>query len=207
MSDLASSSAETLVRTSECLPTAKKSAKIHFGEVIDDHSAVLGDLQAVTQPPHQQVFRSADVTGKKQKSSRRSGKTSSVQGPVLSASHLEEAAGDVSDLTASLLLACLFCHFSDCVVLIPSTCSSDRCARCLLAVLFCEVSILCSTVLGCLSCGLCSDGALCGSLCPSGLMCARLWPCEPGCAVLDEGCRSSDCLDICLECCSLCFPS
>ncbi|XP_069603937.1 myoD family inhibitor-like isoform X2 [Ranitomeya imitator] len=177
MSDLASSSAETLVRTSECLPTAKKSAKIHFGEVIDDHGAVLGDLQAVTQPPHQQVFRSADVTGKKQKSSRRSGKMSSVQGPVLSASHIEEAAGD------------------------------DRCARCLLAVLFCEVSILCSAVLGCLSCGLCSDGALCGSFCPSGLMCARLWPCEPGCAVLDEGCRSSDCLDICLECCSLCFPS
>ncbi|XP_073397441.1 myoD family inhibitor domain-containing protein-like isoform X2 [Dendrobates tinctorius] len=177
MSDLASSSAETLGRTSECLPTAKKSAKIHFREVIDNHGAVLGDLQAVTQPPHQQVFRSADVTGKKQKSSRRSSKTSNVQGPVLSANHIEEAAGD------------------------------DRCARCLLAVLFCEVSILCSTVLGCLSCGLCSDGALCGSLCPSGLMCARLWPCEPGCAVLDEGCRSSDCLDICLECCSLCFPS
>ncbi|KAG8544996.1 hypothetical protein GDO81_021504 [Engystomops pustulosus] len=175
------SGAVALVRTSERLPPAKKSAKIHFGEIIVDH----GDVQAVTQPPHQQVHRGADISCKKppssrkssQGSSRRSSRGSSVQGPVLSARHIEEAAGD------------------------------DRCARCLLAVLFCEVSIVCSTLLGCLSCGLCSDGALCGSLCPDGLLCARLWPCDPGCAILDEGCRSSDCLDICLECCSLCFPS
>ncbi|KAM4020628.1 myoD family inhibitor domain-containing protein-like isoform 3-T3 [Anomaloglossus baeobatrachus] len=169
MTDSASGSAETLVRTSDRLPAAKKSAKIHFGEVIDADGSVRGDLQAVTQPPHQQVLRSPDVSGKKPKSSRRSGKRSSLEGPVLSASHIEGAAGD------------------------------DRCARCLLAVLFCEVSILCSSVLGCLS--------PCGSLCPCGLLSARLWPCDPGCAVLDEGCRSSDCLDICLECCSLCFPS
>lgn len=48
---------------------------------------------------------------------------------MLSASHIEEAAGDVSDLTASLLLACLFCHFSDCLVLLPGTCSTG--VRCL----------------------------------------------------------------------------
>ncbi|XP_044161864.1 myoD family inhibitor domain-containing protein-like isoform X2 [Bufo gargarizans] len=173
MSEGTSSSADALVRTSERLPAAKKSVKFNFGEITIDH----GDIQAVTQPPHQQALRSSDVTGKKQKSSRRSSQRSSLQGPVLTASHIEEAAGD------------------------------DRCARCLLAVLFCEVSIVCSSVLGCISCGLCSDGALCGSLCPGGLTCARVWPCDPGCAILDEGCRSSDCLDICLECCSLCFPS
>ncbi|KAG8544997.1 hypothetical protein GDO81_021504 [Engystomops pustulosus] len=92
------SGAVALVRTSERLPPAKKSAKIHFGEIIVDH----GDVQAVTQPPHQQVHRGADISCKKppssrkssQGSSRRSSRGSSVQGPVLSARHIEEAAGD-----------------------------------------------------------------------------------------------------------------
>ncbi|XP_075041717.1 myoD family inhibitor-like isoform X3 [Mixophyes fleayi] len=167
MSDGASGSPEA-----EGLTNTKKSSKISFGEMTEH-----GDSQAVTQPPLQKVLRSPETTCKKQKSSRRPSRRSSMRGPRLSASHIEEAAGD------------------------------DRCARCLLAGLFCEVSILCSTVLGFLSCGLCSDGALCGSLCPHGVCCARLWSCDPGCAILDEGCRSTDCLDICLECCSLCFPS
>ncbi|XP_073397442.1 uncharacterized protein [Dendrobates tinctorius] len=178
MSDLASSSAETLGRTSECLPTAKKSAKIHFREVIDNHGAVLGDLQAVTQPPHQQVFRSADVTGKKQKSSRRSSKTSNVQGPVLSANHIEEAAGDVSDLTASLLLACLFCHFSDCLVLIPSTCSTG--VRCL-----CSHSCLPDLY----------DLCCCPSCCCTNTCCEFLDLCR----------HTAECLELAMEISALCY--
>ncbi|XP_040180277.1 myoD family inhibitor-like isoform X2 [Rana temporaria] len=172
MSESEATSPKTLVRNSERLPAAKKSAKVHFGENIIEQA----DIQTVTEPPLQQVHRGTQPC-KKPKSSHRTSKRSSLQSPQLSASHIEQAAGD------------------------------DRCARCLLAWLFCELSILCSSLLGCVSCGLCSERILCGCLCPDGLCCSRLMPCDPGCAILNEGCRSSDCLDICQECCSLCFAS
>ncbi|XP_018084829.1 myoD family inhibitor domain-containing protein-like isoform X2 [Xenopus laevis] len=97
----------------------------------------------------------------------------------LSASHIEQAAGD------------------------------DSCALCLLAGLFCEASILCSALLACVSCGLCSDRSPCCSASPDGLGCTSVGngSCDCDCVTASEGCRSSDCLDLCLECCALCFPS
>ncbi|KAG8544995.1 hypothetical protein GDO81_021504 [Engystomops pustulosus] len=176
------SGAVALVRTSERLPPAKKSAKIHFGEIIVDH----GDVQAVTQPPHQQVHRGADISCKKppssrkssQGSSRRSSRGSSVQGPVLSARHIEEAAGDVSDLTASLLLACLFCHFSDCLLLLPGACSTG--GRCL-----CSSS--CVPDLPDLCC------------CPSS--CCT----NPSCEFLDLCQHTAECLELAMEVSQLCY--
>ncbi|KAG9462093.1 hypothetical protein GDO78_014922, partial [Eleutherodactylus coqui] len=90
MTDGPSSSAEALVKTLDRLPPGKKSAKVHFGEVVVER----GDVQAVTQPPHQQGLKNPNVTCTKQKSSRRSSQRNSRQGPVLSASHIEAAAGD-----------------------------------------------------------------------------------------------------------------
>ncbi|KAM4020627.1 uncharacterized protein ACNLHF_000979 isoform 2-T2 [Anomaloglossus baeobatrachus] len=180
MTDSASGSAETLVRTSDRLPAAKKSAKIHFGEVIDADGSVRGDLQAVTQPPHQQVLRSPDVSGKKPKSSRRSGKRSSLEGPVLSASHIEGAAGDVSDLTASLLLACLFCHFSDCLVLMPGTCTSG---------------------VRCLCCHSCLPDLYELCCCPSCCCCCT----NPSCELLDMCQNTAECLELAMEISELCY--
>ncbi|XP_056397027.1 myoD family inhibitor domain-containing protein 2-like [Hyla sarda] len=176
MSDCASSSAETLVRTSERLPPTKKTAKVHFGEIIVDH----GDVQAVTQTPHQQILRSQDVTcSKKPKSSRRGSQRSSLQGPMLSASHIEEAAGDVSDLTASLLLACLFCHFSDCLVLLPGTCGTS--VRCL-----CSYS--CLPELNDLCC--CCTSSCCTNT---------------DCDFLDLCFNTAECLELAMEMSELCF--
>ncbi|XP_073454074.1 myoD family inhibitor domain-containing protein 2 [Aquarana catesbeiana] len=124
MSESEATSPKTLVRNSERIPATKKSAKLHFGENIIEQA----DIQTVTEPPLQQVHRGTQPSCKKPKSSHRTSKRSSLQSPRLSASHIEQAAGDVSDLSASLLLACLFCHFSDCLLLIPGTCcSSLRC--------------------------------------------------------------------------------
>ncbi|XP_066435802.1 myoD family inhibitor domain-containing protein 2-like isoform X1 [Eleutherodactylus coqui] len=161
MTDGPSSSAEALVKTLDRLPPGKKSAKVHFGEVVVER----GDVQAVTQPPHQQGLKNPNVTCTKQKSSRRSSQRNSRQGPVLSASHIEAAAGDVSDLTASLLLACLFCHFSDCLLLLPGTCLSG--VRCLCSYtclpdlhdLCCCGTSSCCTNSGCLD--LCQHTAEC----------------------------------------------
>ncbi|KAG8544998.1 hypothetical protein GDO81_021504 [Engystomops pustulosus] len=146
----------------------------------------LGDVQAVTQPPHQQVHRGADISCKKppssrkssQGSSRRSSRGSSVQGPVLSARHIEEAAGDVSDLTASLLLACLFCHFSDCLLLLPGACSTG--GRCL-----CSSS--CVPDLPDLCC------------CPSS--CCT----NPSCEFLDLCQHTAECLELAMEVSQLCY--
>ncbi|XP_063287865.1 myoD family inhibitor-like isoform X2 [Pelobates fuscus] len=134
--------------------------------------------QTQTQPPIQQLRRGPEPNVTKNKG-RKSTKGNSIERSKLSAKHIEEAAGD------------------------------DRCTLCLLAVLFCEVSLLCSSLVDCASCGLCGDGVLCGSVSPEGMCCASAgsMPCAPGCMVTGEACSSSDCLDIMLECCSLCFPS
>ncbi|XP_063287863.1 myoD family inhibitor domain-containing protein 2-like isoform X1 [Pelobates fuscus] len=78
--------------------------------------------QTQTQPPIQQLRRGPEPNVTKNKG-RKSTKGNSIERSKLSAKHIEEAAGDVSDLAASLLLACLFCHFSDCLLLLPGTCS------------------------------------------------------------------------------------
>uniref|UniRef100_A0A670JYM4 MyoD family inhibitor domain containing n=1 Tax=Podarcis muralis TaxID=64176 RepID=A0A670JYM4_PODMU len=76
----------------------------------------------------------------------------------------------------------------------------DRCAHCALACLFCEFMSLCSLALDCGGCGGCLEsccGEAGGGNCPCGL----------GCGMLQDCCGSSDCLEICLECCSICFPA
>ncbi|XP_031748019.1 myoD family inhibitor-like isoform X2 [Xenopus tropicalis] len=88
---------------------------------------------------------------------------------------------------------------------IEQAAGDDSCALCLLAGLFCEASMLCSALLACVSCGPCADGAPCCSPCSSG--CASVGGSLCDCLTASEGCRSSDCLDLCLECCALCFPS
>ncbi|XP_028568651.2 uncharacterized protein LOC114587932 isoform X1 [Podarcis muralis] len=168
------------------------------------------------------------------------------------ASQIQEVAGD--ELCATLLLACLFCRFSDILPLfsgpfcscfpVPS-CSSrilgfcsdpqgccccccccrfeepalelcyqtDRCAHCALACLFCEFMSLCSLALDCGGCWGCLE-ACCGgeggeSLAESccGEAGGGNCPCGLGCGMLQDCCGSSDCLEICLECCSICFPA
>nr|XP_020669951.1 keratin-associated protein 10-2-like isoform X2 [Pogona vitticeps] len=90
---------------------------------------------------------------------------------------------------------------------------TDRCAHCALACLFCEFLSLCSLALDCGGCGGCLEAccggdrgdsvaeACCGEA--GGGNC----PCGLGCGMLQDCCSSSDCLEICLECCSICFPA
>nr|XP_034953419.1 uncharacterized protein LOC118075500 [Zootoca vivipara] len=165
------------------------------------------------------------------------------------ASQIQEVAGD--ELCATLLLACLFCRFSDILPLfsgpicscfpVPS-CSSrllgfcsdpqgccccccccrfegpalelcyqtDRCAHCALACLFCEFMSLCSLALDCGGClEACCGGEGGESLAESccGEAGGGNCPCGLGCGMLQDCCGSSDCLEICLECCSICFPA
>ncbi|XP_054859878.1 myoD family inhibitor-like [Eublepharis macularius] len=97
---------------------------------------------------------------------------------------------------------------------IQEVAGDDCCAHCALACLFCEFLSLCSLALDCVGCGQClkvccsGDGgdSLAGSFC-CGEANEGNCPCGFGCGVLQGCCRSSDCLEICLECCSICFPA
>lgn len=87
----------------------------------------------------------------------------------------------------------------------------DCCARCLLACLFCELTSLCSALAQCLLCGgavACADlgGACCCSDALMGCCCLEVG-CTEECAIVETCCGSNDCLEICLECCAICFPS
>ncbi|XP_072847465.2 uncharacterized protein LOC110090606 isoform X1 [Pogona vitticeps] len=96
---------------------------------------------------------------------------------------------------------------------IQEVAGDDRCAHCALACLFCEFLSLCSIALDCGGCGGCLEAccggdrgdsvaeACCGEA--GGGNC----PCGLGCGMLQDCCSSSDCLEICLECCSICFPA
>ncbi|XP_029467378.1 myoD family inhibitor domain-containing protein-like isoform X2 [Rhinatrema bivittatum] len=87
--------------------------------------------------------------------------------------------------------------------------SDDRCVHCILACLFCEFCRLCSLLVDCLACGgICREQCCCGCCGPQG-PCAdeSTFPCDLECGVLQDCCGSSDCLEICLECCSICFPA
>nr|XP_046200745.1 LOW QUALITY PROTEIN: myoD family inhibitor [Oncorhynchus gorbuscha] len=84
----------------------------------------------------------------------------------------------------------------------------DCCVHCVLACLFCEVLSLCSVLAQCLACGegcevlcCCGEGAAGGLACGEDACSALL-----NCGILEDCCESSDCLEICLECCSICFP-
>ncbi|KAM9341967.1 uncharacterized protein KZ484_014651 isoform 1-T1 [Pholidichthys leucotaenia] len=98
---------------------------------------------------------------------------------------------------------------------IKEVAGDDCCAHCLLACLFCEMLSMCSALGECLVCGTAGAGC-CDST--AGCCCCMEVAGEAACteeacqAVLDCGmlegcCGSSDCLEICLECCSICFPT
>ncbi|XP_058873192.1 myoD family inhibitor-like isoform X2 [Acipenser ruthenus] len=82
----------------------------------------------------------------------------------------------------------------------------DRCVHCILACLFCEFLSLCSLLVECVACGRgCGEACCCG-----GGACFRGG--EDSCATamdcgMLEDCCESDCLEICFECCSICFPA
>ncbi|XP_072304644.1 myoD family inhibitor [Eucyclogobius newberryi] len=94
---------------------------------------------------------------------------------------------------------------------IAQAAGGDCCVHCLLACLFCELPSLCSALAQCLLCG---GGAACaeagGTCCCSDALvgcCCLDAGCTEECGVIETCCGSTDCLEICLECCSICFPS
>ncbi|KAJ8257773.1 hypothetical protein GJAV_G00189540 [Gymnothorax javanicus] len=85
----------------------------------------------------------------------------------------------------------------------------DCCVHCVLACLFCELLSLCSVVAQCLACGRgCEALCCCGGGATGGTACGEE-ACSSGldCGIVEDCCGSSDCLEICLECCSICFPA
>ncbi|XP_066500663.1 uncharacterized protein zgc:113363 [Hoplias malabaricus] len=92
---------------------------------------------------------------------------------------------------------------------IQQVAGDDCCVHCILACLFCEVASLCSALAQCLACGLeCEADCCCGEACAS-LACCSEDPCSAllDCAIMEDCCQSSDCLEMCLDCCSICFPA
>ncbi|PWA19984.1 hypothetical protein CCH79_00019918 [Gambusia affinis] len=83
------------------------------------------------------------------------------------------------------------------------------CVHCLLACLFCELLSMCSALGECLTCGVggasCCDGAACCCCVEA----AGEAACQAvlDCGMLENCCASSDCLEVCLECCAIVFPS
>uniref|UniRef100_A0A1A7WJE9 Zgc:113363 n=3 Tax=Iconisemion striatum TaxID=60296 RepID=A0A1A7WJE9_9TELE len=93
---------------------------------------------------------------------------------------------------------------------IKEVAGDDCCVHCLLSCLFCELLSICSAVGDCLLCGLGGTGC-CDSLigCCVGEAACTEEVCQAvlDCGILENCCGSSDCLEICLECCSIIFPS
>lgn len=91
----------------------------------------------------------------------------------------------------------------------------DCCVHCVLACLFCELLSMCSAVGECLACGVggagCCDAGVgcCCCLEVAGEAACTEEACGAvlDCGILEDCCGSSDGLEICLECCSICFPS
>ncbi|KAM5264011.1 myoD family inhibitor isoform 1-T1 [Ctenodactylus gundi] len=92
---------------------------------------------------------------------------------------------------------------------IPLQAQEDCCLHCILSCLFCEFLTLCNLVLDCATCGSCSsdDSCLCCCCCGQGECAGCDLPCDLDCGILDACCESADCLEICMECCGLCFSS
>ncbi|KAE8615886.1 hypothetical protein XENTR_v10008651 [Xenopus tropicalis] len=88
----------------------------------------------------------------------------------------------------------------------PSSSPEDCCVHCILACLFCEFLTLCNIVLGQASCGICTSEACC-CCCSEEMGDDCNCPCDMDCGIMDACCESSDCLEICMECCGICFPS
>ncbi|KAM6924432.1 uncharacterized protein FYW49_004674 [Xenentodon cancila] len=98
---------------------------------------------------------------------------------------------------------------------IKEVAGDDCCVHCLLACLFCELLSMCSALGECLACGVgvagcCDTSAVCcccveaagDAVCTEEACQAAL-----DCGILEDCCCSADCMEICLECCSICFPS
>lgn len=84
----------------------------------------------------------------------------------------------------------------------------DCCVHCILACLFCEFLTLCNMVAAQASCGACGSEVCCCCCCGAddlGDDCNG--PCDMDCGIMDACCESSDCLEICMECCGICFPT
>ncbi|CAH2278076.1 myoD family inhibitor domain-containing [Pelobates cultripes] len=88
----------------------------------------------------------------------------------------------------------------------PTSSPEDCCVHCILACLFCEFVTLCNMVLGQATCGICTSEACC-CCCGEELGDDCNCPCDMDCGIMDACCESSDCLEICMECCGICFPS
>lgn len=135
------------------------------------------DTCSIHHPPHQQQQHSTKQKKVSSDKSHASVKTD--------AAHIKEVAGD------------------------------DCCVHCLLACLFCEMLSMCSALGECLACGvggaLCCDAEACCCCCleAAGEAACTEEACQAvlDCGILEDCCGSSDCLEICLECCSICFPS
>ncbi|KAK5934237.1 hypothetical protein CgunFtcFv8_014652 [Champsocephalus gunnari] len=91
---------------------------------------------------------------------------------------------------------------------IPAESQDDCCVHCILACLFCEFLTLCNIVLDCATCGSCAGDDSCFCCCCASEECGDCeLPCDMDCGIIDACCESADCLEICMECCSLCFSS
>ncbi|XP_019347814.1 myoD family inhibitor domain-containing protein isoform X2 [Alligator mississippiensis] len=88
----------------------------------------------------------------------------------------------------------------------PGSSPEDCCVHCILACLFCEFLTLCNIVLGQASCGICTSETCC-CCCGDEMGEDCNCPCDMDCGIMDACCESSDCLEICMECCGICFPS
>ncbi|XP_051544209.1 myoD family inhibitor domain-containing protein-like [Myxocyprinus asiaticus] len=88
----------------------------------------------------------------------------------------------------------------------PGSIPEDCCVHCILACLFCEFLTLCNMVVAQASCGTCTSEACC-CCCADDLGDDCNCPCDMDCGIMDACCESSDCLEICMECCGICFPT
>ncbi|XP_059360875.1 myoD family inhibitor domain-containing protein-like isoform X1 [Carassius carassius] len=89
----------------------------------------------------------------------------------------------------------------------PGSTPEDCCVHCILACLFCEFLTLCNMVVAQASCGICTSEACCCCCCADDLGDDCNCPCDMDCGIMDACCESSDCLEICMECCGICFPT
>ncbi|KAL7985289.1 hypothetical protein Chor_003859, partial [Crotalus horridus] len=101
---------------------------------------------------------------------------------------------------------------SCCALAVQNSCLfliADCCVHCILSCLFCEFLTLCNIMLDCATCGSCSseDSCICCCCCGSGECADCDLPCDMDCGIIDACCESADCLEICMECCGLCFSS
>ncbi|XP_067913648.1 myoD family inhibitor domain-containing protein [Heterodontus francisci] len=90
---------------------------------------------------------------------------------------------------------------------IPSDAEEDCCVHSILACLFCQFLTLCNLVLDCATCGTCTSDSSCCFCCGSQECASCDLPCDLDCGIVDACCESADCLEICMECCGLCFSS